>query len=359
MVFSPQFLRTLRTVVTLLSWYFISSVIILLTKWLFVNFFAFPLIVTTYSNSLATVWAFLMSRRQCWRPEPLTRKQFRDYVLPIGISTALEIGFSNIALKILTVSFGTILKGGSPVFTMFWGLLLRTEVFKGNVCLTLITIALGIALASFGEGHEFVMNGFILQLLGVALGGLRWAMTQVLLRGSEDGAMPPLTAILYTSTATAACVLPFALFLEGGEVLARLQELDAHQVWIISGTMTIVASLVFVLLISEYWLVNATSSLGLSVAGVFKELLTIAGGIIIFSDHISVLNIVGFVICQIGIIAYAYIRYERKDTEDKPSDGIPEHQVPLRSSVDEDDTDEDEMQSVDGQVLLQTVKVAS
>lgn len=303
--------RLFQTAFTLAVWYCISSAIILSTKWLFTNYFSFPLTVTSYSNTLTTFWAFLVSRHPNLRPEPLTRKQFREYVLPIGISTALEIGFSNIALKLLTVSFGTILKGGAPIFTMLWGLLFRVESFSIHLFLSLSTIAAGITLASIGEGKSFVITGFILQLLATCLGGLRWAMTHVLLKGSSSGAMDPLTATLYTSPTTALCVLPFALALEGGSVWNRVvNDVKPGELPIILGTMTIVATLVFLLLISEYWLVNATSSLALSVAGVFKELLTIGGGIILFAEHVSFLNGLGFVICQLGIFAYIYIRYE-------------------------------------------------
>lgn len=123
--------------------------------------------------------------------------------------------------------------------------------------------------------------------------------------------MDPLTATLYTSPTTALCVLPFALAIEGGSVWNRVvNDVKPGELPIILGTMTIVATLVFFLLISEYWLVNATSSLALSVAGVFKELLTIGGGVILFREHISFLNGLGFVICQLGIFAYIYIRYE-------------------------------------------------
>lgn len=299
-----------RTGLTLAAWYCISSAIILTTKWLFVNHFSYPLTVTTFSNTITTVWALLASRRPRWKPEPLTRKQFLEYVLPIGITTALEIGFSNIALKLLTVSFGTILKGGSPIFTMFWGLLFRVETFSMNLFLSLATIAVGIALASLGEGQSFSLTGFILQLLATALGGLRWAMTHVLLKGSSTNAMPPLTATLYTSPTTALCVLPFAVGLEAIPVWDRINELDFVELRTILLTMLFVGSLVFVLLISEYWLVNATSSLALSVAGVFKELLTIGGGIYLFSEHITPLNTVGFIICQLGIFIYMYIRFD-------------------------------------------------
>lgn len=315
--------RLIRNTATILTWYCLSSTIILCTKWLFTNHFSFPLTVTTFSNTITTIWAFAFSRHPRFRPQPLTRRQFQEYVLPIGVSTALEIGFSNIALKLLTVSFGTILKGGAPIFTMLWGLVFGIEKFSLRLMACLLTIGVGIALASLGEGHEFVVLGFILQLLATALGGLRWAMTHVLLQGGASNSMPPLTATLYTSPTTALCVFPFALALEGRAVRDSLPDLAPGEQWLILSTMLIIASLVFFLLISEYWLVSATSSLALSVAGVFKELITIAGGVIFFAETVSTLNVMGFIVCQIGILFYLWIRYD------------PDHGRPTESSSSE------------------------
>ncbi|CAN8064244.1 unnamed protein product [Agarophyton chilense] len=341
------FRRNLRTTATLLFWYIVSTSIILTSKWLFKGLFAFPLTVTTFSNSLTSIWAFAISRTPSFRPEPLTRKKFKEYVLPIGITTALEIGFSNIALKLLTVSFGTILKGGSPIFTMIWGLLFGIETFSTSLCMSLTTIASGIALASLGEGNSFILNGFILQLLATALGGLRWAMTHVLLRGrthdaSEKNAenpMSPMTVTLYTSPTTTACVLPFAILLEGPKVLQRISEVETSQLLAIIGIMTIIGTLVFILLISEYWLVHATSSLALSVAGVFKELLTIIGGVFFFMEKLSLLNIFGFFTCQLGIMAYIYIRSRPSDETDA-NETIATIDIPLTmAEVYDDDED--------------------
>lgn len=94
------------------------------------------------SDSITTVWALLISRILRFRPEPLTRRQFIDYVLPMGITIALETGSSNIVLKLLTMSFGTILKGGAHIFTMFWRLLFRVETFSVNLLALLTLVAL-------------------------------------------------------------------------------------------------------------------------------------------------------------------------------------------------------------------------
>lgn len=302
-----------RTATTILIWYLISSCIILLTKWLFTTHFSFPLTVTTFSNTIASVWALLVSFHPRFHVEKLSRERFLRYVLPIGMLTALEIGSSNVALKILSVSFGTILKGGGPVFTFLWGLVLGVEEFSGRVLFALVFIALGIALASLGEGGEFHPLGFSLQLLSSALGGLRWAMTHKLLKASSDEPLSPLAAVLYTSPLTSLCVLPVALALEGPVLWQN--PVDSSELPVILLTMTSVATLVFLLLMSEYWLVNATSSLALSVAGVFKELLTIGGGILFLAETVDALNVIGFLISQIGILSYIWLRFDKKSSE--------------------------------------------
>ena len=218
------------------------------------------------------------------------------------------------ALKILSVSFGTILKGSAPVFTMLWGLLFRIETFSVKVFLALVTISTGIAVASVGEGADFILAGFLLQLVGTALAGLRWALTQVLLRGQAEP-MPPISAILYTSPATAACIFPIAIAVESRKVVKHVAEMESIQLWNLAAALGFIATLVFVLLVSEYWLVHDTSSLALSVAAVFKELMTIAGGIVFFNEHVTMLNIVGFVTCQTGIAAYVWLRYTPKESE--------------------------------------------
>jgi len=319
-----------RTTITILAWFAISNMIILTTKWLFDNHFPYPLIVTTYSNFVAFLWAALFSCHPKLKAPRPSKHQLWSYVLPIGFTQALEIGCSNLALKLLTVSFGTILKGGAPVFTFMWGLVFGLERFSLPTFGCLLIISLGICLASLGEGQEFQVIGFCLQLFATALGGLRWAMTHKLLkentttnRTTHDGEdhddetpinhpLSPVTASLYTQPVTALCVLPVAL---GLEVSSAWEDniSNFNEAILIIATMSLIASLVFFLLMSEYWLVKMTSSLALSVAGTLKELLTIGGGIFFFAEHIYLLNVIGFVICQLGIVSYVCLRYERPE----------------------------------------------
>lgn len=328
------FVRYARTVSVIGAWYCVSASIILIQKWLMsgpddpteaqtAKLFPCPLTITFCSNTIVTCWALLFTRASRFRPRPLSHQQFRQYVLPIGVTTALEIGCSNVALLMLTVSFGTILKGGAPVFTLLWGILLGIERFSLPLSGAVTLIAGGITLASIGEGSDFMLLGFLLQLTATALGGFRWALTHVLLKGEPTNVMPPLTAILYTSPTTAACVLPFALVLESSKVVTHFRELDGSSTVRLSGLLFVIATLVFLILMSEYWLLTDTSSLALSVAGVFKECATIGGGILFFNDNFTMLNLVGFLVCQVGIAFYIWLRYDPDGT----SPASPAHRV--------------------------------
>ncbi len=327
---------SLRCAAVILSWYCISAVVILTSKWVLSEplarngpvLFPFPLIITTCSNTITTVWAFLFSRHRNLRPPALTFSKLKHYVVPIGLVTAFDIGCSNVALRLLTVSFGTIIKSSGPVFTMLWGLVFGIEYFSGRVFLALFTISAGVGLATFGEGAEFVLKGFLLQLTATSLAGLRWALTQVLIDGHGEP-MPPLAVVLYTSPATAIFVLPFAVLLEGGPALAHLSTLPRNDMLLLGVLVLAIGTLVFILLCSEYFLVDETSSLTLSVTAVFKELLTIGGGIVLFSEHVSLLNIVGFFTCQIGIAAYVYLRYTTQKPNNSEKEEVDELGIPL------------------------------
>merc|ERR1719491_2849579 len=125
--------------------------------------------------------------------------------------------------------------------------------------------------------------------------------------------MSPLTTSLYTQPVTALCVLPVALSLELSSIWnmsSKSTDANNNEAIIILSTMTCIATLVFFLLMSEYWLVKMTSSLSMSVAATFKELLTIAGGVLFFADKIYLFNVIGFCTCQLGIFFYMFLRYE-------------------------------------------------
>jgi preprotein translocase subunit YajC len=55
----------------------------------------------------------------------------------------------------------------------------------------------------------------------------------------------------------------------------------------------------------------------MAVASVFKEGTTIVGGAIWFHDRLSMINIFGFVVCQIGILWYMFSRTQQQQPQEE------------------------------------------
>jgi hypothetical protein len=127
-------MSVVQPVLVLLLWYSSSTAAVLLSKHAFSdNAFPFPLTVTATNNVVAAALSLLSSavlahmfpspqakrQPQCDQ-KGQTRNRHRLMGYAIGATTAAEIGFANLALKRLSVSFSTLLKGAAPLSIVLW-----------------------------------------------------------------------------------------------------------------------------------------------------------------------------------------------------------------------------------------------
>ena len=73
--------------------------------------------------------------------------------------------------------------------------------------------------------------------------------------------------------------------------------------------MIIPGVLAFMMTLCEFKLLTVAQVITLSVAGIFKELLTIILSSIIFGDKLSLINILGLILTFMDILWYNYYRY--------------------------------------------------
>ncbi len=66
----------------------------------------------------------------------------------------------------------------------------------------------------------------------------------------------------------------------------------------------------FCLVMSEFLLVKSTSSVTMSVAGIFKEICTIVVAVLIAGERLTNLNIAGLSVSIVGIIYYNILKYK-------------------------------------------------
>ena len=173
------------------SWYASSMLIIFANKQLLSGrHFHFPFFMTACNNAIVALAAWLLSRLPRFRQPPLQRRTLVRVVLPIGVCTALDIGFSNWSLIFVSVSFHTIIKGTIPAFVLVFGFLLRLEPGSYLTAASIVLVCLGIGLAASAE-VSFSARGFGFGLASSSMAGMRWALTQLLIKGPMVDAGDP------------------------------------------------------------------------------------------------------------------------------------------------------------------------
>lgn len=102
-------------------------------------------------------------------------------------------------------------------------------------------------------------------------------------------------------------LLPWTIIIEAfplisGDGMSVFLDLNPF-IYILIGSF-----LAFLMELSEYMLITYTSSLTLSIAGIFKEVFTLYLAIEYYGDEMSAINFFGLAVCLSGISLHVYLR---------------------------------------------------
>jgi len=87
-------------------------------------------------------------------------------------------------------------KSSNLIFVLLFAFLFRLEIFSWRLVSVILLIFTGVVLMVATEAH-FVFEGLILVLSASAVGGLRWSLTQVLLKNKKMGFDNPAATIYW------------------------------------------------------------------------------------------------------------------------------------------------------------------
>lgn len=79
----------------------------------------------------------------------------------------------------------------------------------------------------------------------------------------------------------------------------------------VGGLAAVGGCVSFLLLLAEMQVVKLSSALTLSVAGIFKELLTVLCSALLLGDSLTPYNVSGLMLCLLGIAHYTYEGWSR------------------------------------------------
>lgn len=329
------------------GWFCTSVLISIYNKWMFGTglSFPFPLFVTAYHQLCLFLFSFIVILlRPELRPNPSKIADTRQLllaipayiictlILPCALASAGDIGLSNASLRFIPLSLYTMVKTSSLLFVLIFGLLFRLEMFSWRLILIVIIMCVSVSMMTMKKGsivddHESWQHslGVILILLASAFSGLRWCFTQLLLKKSKYTTNPILT-IFYLAPGMGFLLFVFALFIEGWSKFSSLSVWEERGVFWTLMLMTFPAVLAFIMTVCEFYLLTFIQLLTLSVAGVAKELLTIAASVIIFGDSLSLINGVGLFITTLNILWYHYHRYSENQDNEKNYTAVPQQE---------------------------------
>lgn len=107
-------------------------------------------------------------------------------------------------------------------------------------------------------------------------------------------------------------LLPFAIIFESTKLLDHFPmifDMEGYEVFVLWLKISIGAFLAFFMEISEFLVLSETSSLTLSVSGIFKEICQLVLAVELSGEQLSVYNLVGLILCLGGITSHVIYKY--------------------------------------------------
>jgi len=197
------------------------------------------------------------------------------------------------------------------VFAFIFGL--EKPSWKLAGIITAMTV--GVLMMVAGE-TSFDTLGFVLVMSAAASSGFRWSLTQILLL-RNPATSNPFASIFYLAPVMFACLLIIALPVEGPIALVKGLGHLAEAKGALLGFLILLfpGSLAFMMVASEFALLQRTSVVTLSICGIFKEVVTISVASLVFGDELTPINVSGVVVTIACIAVYNWMKIRKMRAE--------------------------------------------
>ncbi|VDP08422.1 unnamed protein product [Soboliphyme baturini] len=198
-------------------------------------------------------------------------------------------------------------KSTSILFILLVSVFLSLEscnVLNGSVA---GLICAGLLLFNY-KSTQFNWQGFLMTEAAALCCGVRWAVCQKLVQRDVRGIYRLPVAMISTQPWMILGILPLCLYFEGKRLSLLLASPEGHESLYLSRTSLLICfggMLATVMELTEYLLLLYTSSLTLSN---FQEVVTLVIAYYYKGDIMSVMNIVGLVMCLSGTLLHVVNR---------------------------------------------------
>jgi solute carrier family 35, member C2 len=143
-------------------------------------------------------------------------------------------------------------KSSSLIFVLLFAFLFRLEVFSLRLVGVILLIFSGVLLMVATETH-FILSGFFLVLSASASGGLRWSLTQLLLKNRKVGLDNPAATIFWLAPVMGVSLGVVSMIVEGwGVILGSKFFADFWTTMVTAVCLTAPGLIAFGMVMSEF-----------------------------------------------------------------------------------------------------------
>ncbi|KAH3775925.1 solute carrier family 35 member C2-like [Dreissena polymorpha] len=311
---SVSFLTLAVKTLALVLFYYAFSIGLTFYNQRFIKHWNYPLSLTMAHLVVKFMISALMRNLiECKTGKPRVILPWGVYckrVAPAGITSALDIGLSNWSFEFITVSLYTMSKSTAVIFILFFALIMRLEKWRWSLVVVVLFIATGLFMFTY-HSTQFNAEGFAMVMTASLLSGLRWTLAQVVMQKNELGLHNPLDTMYHIQPWMIVGLIPLSAGFEGIPLSTTDQFFRFSEYGVLlrnCGLVLLGALLAFMLEFSEYLLLSQTSSLTLSISGIFKEVCTLYIAHKVNGDMMNMVNGIGLIVCLVGITLHVVIK---------------------------------------------------
>lgn len=211
-------------------------------------------------------------------------------------------------------------KSSALIFVLMFAFLFKLERYSFKLVSVIGLISGGVFLMVFNVTAVSI-PGIVMVFSASAIGGLRWALTELIMHKRAMGLSNPFATIFWLAPLMGVILFVVsAIFESWFEIFSG--PFFATPIIALKSIAVIAfpGALAFAMVSSEYFVIQRAGVVPLSIAGIFKEVSTIAFSAWVFGDKLTALNIIGCAITISGIALYSYHKYQKSMKAEVPLD---------------------------------------
>jgi solute carrier family 35 (GDP-fucose transporter), member C1 len=221
-------------------------------------------------------------------------------VLPLSIIFCGMVGFNNLCLQYVEVSFYNVARCLSLVFNVMLSLVVLGKPTSFNACMSLFAIILGFIIGIDGEVH-FSFLGTVYGVLASLFVSLSFIYTAKILPAVDNDK----SLLIFYNNANAVCLLaPLILLFESEELLNNTGKLLGVFFWF---CMLVASVLGFAVALVTVLQIKFTSPLTHNISGTAKAAVQSLLAFYIWGNPMTFMGVFGLLLVLIGSAAYTMI----------------------------------------------------